>query len=60
MLVCDMCGREEPKTKIEITCLIFGQKFIVCGKCTKKLKKYITFERERNSYKAGEENDNMP
>lgn len=48
------------KQKIEITYLTFSQEFIVCEKCAKKLKKYIAFERERNSYKEVNNHDNMP
>ena len=53
MVVCDMCGKENPKCPVIISePLWFSNKeteHTVCGHCKRKLKRFIEFERARNN-----------
>ena len=53
MIVCDMCGKENPKCSVIISePLLFSNKeteYTVCEHCKQKLKRFIEFERARNN-----------
>ena len=60
MIVCDMCGKENPKCSVIISePLLFSNKeteYTVCEHCKQKLKRFIEFEcarNERNLRKGG-------
>ena len=53
MIVCDMCGKENPKCSATICDLqLFHlnrkNEYTVCEHCKRKLKRFIEFERARN------------
>lgn len=61
MICCDMCGKEiknySDQRDIEIITRILPLEYrkAMCSKCTKKLKKFIAFERARNSKRRCED-----
>lgn len=55
MIVCDMCGKKKPVETIEFNdanpfiVRDHNDKYDLCEKCSKKLKRFIEFERARNN-----------
>lgn len=53
MIVCDMCGKENPKYSVTIYVpptfySSIKTEYTVCEHCKQKLKRFIKFERARN------------
>lgn len=60
MICCDMCGKEMKLYGFEVTDVTIGRGLskysaVVCHKCSKKLKKFINFERVRNNKRRCED-----
>ena len=60
MICCDMCGKEmklygSEVTDVTICRCLSKYNAVVCPKCSKKLKKFINFEKVKNNKRRCEE-----
>lgn len=58
MTCCDMCGKKMnnlDRRLVKISPGLLQCEFAICSKCSKKLKKFIYFERARNNKRRCDE-----